>query len=199
MELADRLTTRVATLSLAPPLLGLALAPAFLSLWLGDYAALTLATMVALCLGFSTNMLTGIQASVAEAIGRPGLSTKAAVVTAALSVTLGVVLLVTVGPTGLVFGTAAAIVIGSAYNIALVQPAVGSTQKRYYRLIAGPPVLGLAAALLSFLSTAWLPTDDRPDAALAVAIGTAVFFAFYLVTTVWRGYLPRHYLTRPFT
>jgi O-antigen/teichoic acid export membrane protein len=196
-ELADRLTTRVAALSVVPPLLGLALAPGFLILWLGNYESLTLATMVALCLGFATNMLTGIQAVLADAVGRPGLTAKSAVVTAVLSVSLSIVLLATVGPAGLVCGTAAAIVIGSAYNVALVQPAVGSTQRRYYRLIAGPLVLGLVACLLSFLATLWLPMETRWDGAVAVAVGTLVFLGFYLTATVLRGYLPRHYLTRP--
>jgi hypothetical protein len=30
-----------------------------------------------------------------------------------------------------------------------------------------------------------------------VAVGSVVFLGFYLSTTVMRGYLPRHYFTRP--
>ncbi|WP_141243222.1 polysaccharide biosynthesis C-terminal domain-containing protein, partial [Geodermatophilus obscurus] len=195
MEHAERLTTRVAALSIVPPLLGLALAPAFLSLWLRHYEALTLAAMVGLCLAFTTDSLTGVQGVVADAIGRPGLRAKAAIVTAVLSMGLGAPLLLIFGPMGLMAGIVAAIILGSAYSIALVQPAVGSTQRRYYRLIAGPLVLGLTATVLSFLSTAWLRTDNRLEAALAVAVGCVVFLGFYLSTAVLRGYLPRHYFT----
>ncbi len=191
---ANRLTTRVATLAVLPPLLGAALAPPFLSLWLGSYAALTLATMAALCVGFAANMLTSIQQVVAEAIGRPGLSARSAALTAFLSVVLGTTLLLTVGPAGLVVGTGLALVAGSAYNTALVQPAVGSTQLAYYRLVAGPLVLGLLAGAAALLVTLWIPGDDRLGGTVGVAVGTTVFLALYLPLAVLRGYLPRQWL-----
>jgi O-antigen/teichoic acid export membrane protein len=196
-ERADRLTGTIAALSIVPPLLGLALAHGFLSLWLGDYAPLTLATMVALCVGFTTNMLTGVQGVLAEAIGRPGLTARSAAITAVLSLVIGTPLLLTVGPTGLVVGTGAALAIGSAYNIALVQPAVGSTQLRYYRLILGPLTVGVAASGLALASTLWMTVDDRLDAVLAVSLGTAAFLALYIPTSVLRGYLPRRYFASP--
>jgi hypothetical protein len=184
----------VATLAVLPPLLGAALAPPFLSLWLGSYAALTLATMAALCVGFAANMLTSIQQVVAEAIGRPGLSARSAALTAFLSVVLGTTLLLTVGPAGLVVGTGLALVAGSAYNTALVQPAVGSTQLAYYRLVAGPLVLGLLAGAAALLVTLWIPGDDRLGGTVGVAVGTTVFLALYLPLAVLRGYLPRQWL-----
>ncbi|MGY1684739.1 lipopolysaccharide biosynthesis protein [Geodermatophilus sp. SYSU D00867] len=193
---ADRLTTRVAALAIVPPLLGAALALPFLNLWLGDHADLTLATMAALCVGFAANMLTGIQQVVAEAIGRPGLSARSAGLTAVLSVVFGVALLLTVGPIGLVLGTGAALVIGSVYNTALVQPAVGSTQQHYYRLVAGPCLLGVLAAGAALLSTLWLTQDDRLEAAVAVAVGTTVFLLVYLPAAALRGYLPRQWFRR---
>jgi O-antigen/teichoic acid export membrane protein len=194
-EQADRLTTRIAAFSVVPPLLGLALAPALLSLWLGEYAPLTLATMTALCVGFATNMLTGVQGVLAEAIGRPGLSARAAGVTAVLSLVLGTALLLPLGPTGLVIGTAAAIVIGSAYNIAIVQPAVGSSQSQYYRRVLGPLALALIASGLAFLTTLLITAETRLEASLAVSAGTATFLLFYLPATLLRGYLPRRYFT----
>jgi O-antigen/teichoic acid export membrane protein len=196
-EHAERLTTKVAAMSIVPPLLGMALAPAFLGLWLGDYQALTLAAVVALCLAFTTDSLTGVQGVVADAIGRPGLRAKAAAVTAGSSMVLSVPLLLVVGPVGLLAGVVVAFVLGSAYCIALVLPALGSTQRSYYRSVAGPLVLGSIAAVLGFLSTAWLRTDSRLEAALTVAVGSVVFLGFYVSTAVMRGYLPRHYFIWP--
>ena len=194
-EDAERLTTKVVALSIVPTLLGLALAPAFLSLWLGSYEPLTLAVMMALCLAFTTDSLIGVQGVVADAIGRPGLRARAAMVTAVLSMALGVPLLLLVGPMGLLAGIVVAIALGAACSIALVQPAVGCTQRSYYRMVSGPLALGLVATALGLLSTAWLSTDDRLEAALAVAVGSAVFLGTYLWSAVRRGYLPRHYFT----
>lgn len=196
-EHAERLTTRVATLSIVPPLMGLALAPAFLSLWLGHYETLTLVAMMALCLAFAMESLTGVQGVVADAIGRPDLRVKPTITTTVLSLFLGTALLLLVGPIGLMTGIVTAIIVGSAYSIALVQPALGSSQKRYYQLIVGSVVLGFAATVLGFLSTAWLPTNSRLEAALALAVGSVVFLGFYLLTTARRGYLPRHYFSWP--
>jgi O-antigen/teichoic acid export membrane protein len=196
-EHAERLTTKVATLSIIPPLLGMVLGPAFLSLWLGSYEALTLTVLVTLCLAFTADSLTGVYGVLADAIGRPGMRAKAAVVTAALSMLLGVPLLLVIGPVGLMAGIVVAFILGSAYFIALMLPAVGSIQRTYYRLISGPLTLGAAAALLGFLSTAWLRTDSRLEAALTVAVGSVVFLGFYLATAVMKGYLPRHYFTWP--
>jgi hypothetical protein len=78
-----------------------------------------------------------------------------------------------------------------------VLPALGSTQRSYYRSVAGPLVLGSIAAVLGFLSTAWLRTDSRLEAALTVAVGSVVFLGFYVSTAVMRGYLPRHYFIWP--
>jgi O-antigen/teichoic acid export membrane protein len=196
-EHAERLTTRVVALSIVPPLLGLALAPAFLDLWLGRHEALTLAAMTALCLAFTADSLTGVQGVVADAVGRPGLRARAAIVTAVLSLCLSVPLLLLVGPLGLLAGVVVAILLGSAYSIALIQPAVGSTQTRYYRLIGGPLILGTAATVLASLSTAWLRTDTRLEAAVTVAVGSVVFLGFYFSTAVMWGHLPRHYFSWP--
>jgi O-antigen/teichoic acid export membrane protein len=196
-EHANRLTTRVAALSIVPPLLGMALAPALLALWLDRYETLTLMALVALCLAFTTDSLTGVQGVLADAIGRPGLRAKAAVVTAVSSMVLGVPLLLVIGPVGLMAGIVVAFVLGSVYCIALVLPAVGSTQRSYYRAVAGPLALGVVATVLGFLSIAWVRTDSRVEAALTVAVGSVVFLGFYLSAAVMRGYLPRHYFTWP--
>ena len=196
-DYAEQLTTKVTTLSIAPPLLGLALAPALLTLWLGNYETLTLVTMMALCLAFTTDSLMGVQGVLADAIGRPGLRARAAIVSAVLSVVLGILLLRAVGSTGLLTGIVVATFLAWVYFISLVQPAVGSTQKRYYTLIIGPGVLGLGATVLALLSTLWLPGADRLEGALAVAVGSVVFLGSYLTTAVMRGYLPRHYFTWP--
>ncbi len=64
-------------------------------------------------------------------------------------------------------------------------------------LIGGPLILGTAATVLASLSTAWLRTDTRLEAAVTVAVGSVVFLGFYFSTAVMWGHLPRHYFSWP--
>jgi len=182
-EAVRRLFRRYAPLSLGLSMpvfaLGALSAPFIVMAWLGESPPDTVAVLVALCVGFAANVMTGVPTSLWLADGHPGQVSTNAIITAAVSLALSLALAPVLGLWGVLLATVAALVALGVVLIAKFMRFYAVTLGDLRRAFLRPILLavGVAAPLAPLVVVAAEHARDRPA---ALALGAAVAAAYGL-------------------
>ncbi len=141
----ERLTKQSSALAFPILILTAALAPLILKAWLGKAPAYSSTILVALSLAYILNTTTGVGNALAYADGKPGLSARAASVTAIANITLTVGLAPSFGVWGVMTGTIIALSGGALYQVYLVHRHFKIPMRQYRD--ATLPTLAVGTAL----------------------------------------------------
>ncbi|MDO9355472.1 MAG: lipopolysaccharide biosynthesis protein [Solirubrobacteraceae bacterium] len=184
------LTRRSAALGFAPLALVAAAAPSFLNAWLGEIPQYTEPVLIALAVSSIANVGTGVASATANAVGRPGITARSSIATAAINIVLAVVLAPFLGLWGVLAATVVATIVGAWIGLDLVHRALDLSNVKYFEAVSGPSVAAAAAGLPVALMNWIIPVEGRP-AGLAVSVASVgVFVAIYASIGARRGDLP---------
>jgi len=124
-----------------------------LELWVGPGYELSVSTMRILCVGYFTNLSTGVVAYTSVGIGKPAYLVRVALIQTFGNILLSVTLIHAIGYYGAAIGTTLALFIGGLYFIGSFGKEVQDTLRSFFHTILFRPLLAaVVAGGLTFLA-----------------------------------------------
>ena len=185
------LTRRNAAVAIFLPLLLCATSFSAVPLWLGeghDDAVMVLATLAP---GIAVNVSTGVCAASILAIGRSGIISATALVSAAISIALALPLAQAFGFKGIVAAFGCWFIVGNLLGVWFLQSRMGISMTEYLRAIRGPFAVGIVATLAALPIQIIAMPEDRASALLPFLLSSAIFCTVYVILGWHLDYLPR--------
>lgn len=177
--------------SIFAPFLLVATSLSLVPLWLGSPHSDVRNAVIVLAVAFTFNVTTGVTTAAILAIDRLGMLIKQAFLSCALALGLAIPAGIWFGFDGVTAATAAAVIIGAAVSVVLLQRAMGIPVMEYVTNIVPGYVASVVALAPALLVGVLADPQNRRDAIVPFVLSTLVFCSVYVVVG-WRlGTLPK--------
>lgn len=162
--------------------------------WMGAGYERSVLVIQLLTLGFFINLLTGVGTTMARGIGKPGYETKYTLLTMALSLSLGLALIVQMGFTGALIAALIASLVGSIYFMGLFhrylrEPLLEFAKETYLKPIIACLLASLCIYGVRLLYSHFFLPPNRWVRLILLGMEAFLFLAIYLAMVLRSRYL----------